>query len=149
MPFKIQGKVDGLQQLFASLASLENKIKRKILRKAATAAGGIILKRARQLVIKDTGLLKKSLGKKIKAYPSGVVVAVVGPRKGFRQPVTRIKGRKTPKTEIANPTKYAHLVELGTVKAPARPFLKPAIDGQQSAIRDAVANAIRQELAKG
>lgn len=144
--FTIKGKIEGLKDVTDALKAVDKKLRKKLIRKAVGEGGKLILKRAKQLVPKDTGLLKKSLGRKVKVYKNGVAVAVVGPRQGFRKSVTRSKGRRAAVTLIANPVKYAHLVELGTQNAPAHPFLKPALDGQQAAIRDAMAGVIRAGL---
>lgn len=144
MAFKIQARVEGLDGVLKALGALDKKLRKKGVRKMASAGGGVVLKRARQLVPRDTGLLKKSLGRKVKAYArTGVAVAVVGPRNDpkFRQQVTRAKGRKRPRTLLANPVRYAHLVEGGTQLAPPHPFLAPAVGGQQSAVREAMARA--------
>jgi HK97 gp10 family phage protein len=108
--------------------------------------GQILAKAAKAGAPKETGLLKKSIGSKVKVYPSGVAVAIVGPRQGFKAEVTREKNRRFPWTGTSNPTRYAHLVELGTRQAPAKPFLKPALAGQQAAIREAMAKAVREAL---
>ena len=67
---------------------------------------------------KDSGLLAASIGVKMKAYPkSGSVVAIVGPRKGFKGlvKVTRRLGNTVfTYEEYRDPMYYAHLVEFGT-----------------------------------
>lgn len=148
MPYKIRGQVDGLRELVSSLHKLDTKVRKKTVRKMCAEAGKLILKRAKSLAAKETGLLRKSLGRKVKVYRSGVAVAVVGPRSDskFRQLVTRTKNRRKPRTEMANPIKYAHLVEQGTTHSRALPFLRPAIAGQQAALREAMANVVKGAL---
>jgi len=110
---KINAHIEGLEELQAVLRTLPGKISRRVMRPALSAEGTKVVQAARQKVPQETGLLKKSLGKKVKTYTdTNAVVAIVGPRSGFRQ---IIDGR--PK----NPVKYAHLVEFG-----ARPHLMPA-----------------------
>lgn len=142
--FKIQARVEGLDGVLKALGSLDKRLRKKGVRKMAMEGGKLVLRRAKQLVPRETGLLKKSLGRKVKAYPkSGIAVAIVGPRNEakFRQQVTRTKGRRASRTLIANPVRYAHLVEGGTQLASPTPFLAPAVSGQQSAIREAMAKA--------
>lgn len=76
----------------------------------------------------DGGLLKKSLGQKVKTYAkSNTVVAIVGPRKGFRKRIGTItRGKNKGQPVYADPVKYAHLVELGTRHSSPKPFLRPA-----------------------
>lgn len=147
MPFKIKAQVEGAKEVLAAIGGLADKLKKKLLKKAVGEAGRLVLKRAKQLVPRDSGLLKKSLGRKVKVYRNtGTAVAIVGPRKGFRQPVTRAKGRWKPRTETADPIKYAHLIEQGTGHSQAKPFLRPAIEGQQQQIREAMASVIARGI---
>ena len=101
----------------------------------------------------DGGLLRKSLGYKVKTYTkTGTAVAVCGPRKGFREQIGVVsRGKDKGKPIFADPQKYAHLVENGTRRTSAKPWLRPAsIVGAQvsrqvlhreldSAIREATA----------
>ena len=77
------------------------------------------------------GQLKKSLGYRIKVYrDTGVVIGVVGPRRGYRISVgVRSRGPNKGKPVFINPVNYAHLVELGTRRTAAQPFLRPAVQG--------------------
>ena len=145
--YKIKGTVDGLQSILKSIDGLNKSLKNKLLRRALGEAGKLILKVAKTRAPRETGILKKSLGRKVKIYrQTGVGVAIVGPRTGFRQNVLRKKGKWAPTQAIANPTKYAHLQELGTVTRRAQPFLAPAIAGQQSAVRDAISAVITKGI---
>lgn len=141
MGYKIEGKINGVAEVLSVLDGLSRKLNRKLGRAAVSAAASRVSKRAKQLARVDTNLLKKSIGTKVKMY-KGAAVAVIGPRKGFRQEVTRKSGN----VQIADPVKYAHLVELGTKLAPAYPFLKPAIEGQQAELRQAMADSIAKGL---
>lgn len=117
MAFKIEGVVHGREQLLKNLAELGSTKARAASRRALTSASSEPLKVAKQLAPKETGQLKKSLGKKTKTYRgSGTTLVVIGPRQGFKNETT---GR--------NPIAYSHLVELGTVHSAAKPFLRPAL----------------------
>lgn len=154
MPFTIKSKVEGAEGVLKALDGVEKKLRKKLIRKAVAAAGKVILSRAKQLVFTKSKTLKKSLGRKVKVYSSGVAVVVVGPRVGFKKEVVR-DGR----TVLANPVKYAHLVELGTRPhryktragrhpgATAKPFLRPAVEGIQATIRKVMSREIEQGLA--
>ena len=80
-----QIKVLGMEKLQAKLRALPKKVQNKGVRKAVTAGTVPILAAERQDVPVDQGLLKKSLGKKIK-HKGGGGYGVVGPRRGFGQP---------------------------------------------------------------
>jgi len=85
-------------------------------------AGELVAARARGLVPVDSGKLKDSIR------------------------VTRLKG--DPKQNIrvyaGNRNKggafYAHMVEYGTVKMKAKPFLRPALNESKSSIKNIVEN---------
>lgn len=153
MSFKVRATIGGTQELARALQDLAGKARNQAARKAATAGGQVVLREARRLAPKELGLLKKSLGKKVKVYSSGVGVAIIGPRAGFRQQVIRRKGKwapaPPPPAGYANPTKYTHLAELGTYRTRAMPFLRPAAQGKSGEAQAAMANAVRQVLAGG
>lgn len=144
MPFAIKARFEGVQSAIQALDGMDKKVRRKGIRKAALAAGTIILKAAKSRVVRETGLLRKSLGKKVKVYTRGVGVAVVGPRLGFKQEVTR-RGVKV----WSNPVRYAHLVELGTSHSAAKPFLKPALEATRKEVEAAMVKAINEVIEEG
>lgn len=99
------------------------------------------------------GQLKNSIGWKVNFYrKSKVAVAIVGPRDGFREQIGVVtRGKNKGKPVFVNPSKYAHLVELGTRGSKAKPFLQPAaeIGARMSAatLRAEVARAIDEASA--
>lgn len=142
MPFKISGKIEGLADVLRALDGVGKKVRKKALRKAVTKAARTVLWAAKATVKKKTGLLRRSLGQRIKVYrESGAVVGIVGPRTGFKQEVTR-DGKKV----LSNPTRYAHLVELGAGRPAAYPFLEPAFESNKEAIKDGMAEAIAKVI---
>lgn len=99
----------------------------------------------------DGGLLRKSLGYKVKYYTrTGSAVAICGPRSRFRVQIGVVsRGPRKGQPVFANPQKYAHLVELGTRHSGARPFLKPAgrtgLEVTLATLRSEIAAAMREE----
>src|SRR5579864_477519 len=89
--------IAGEKEVFAQLDALESKLRKQSLRKAVNAGSSIVLKAVKRRAPVEVGggslgraragLLKKSLGRKVKAYKSGVVVGIVGARKGFRKAI--------------------------------------------------------------
>lgn len=164
--FRVEARVEGVEDLQKALMDLKRSVRRKILTRAIRRAHKDVVTKARQLVPVKSSLLKKSIGAKVKVYAAkGAVVAVIGPRKGFRKEVAKVKTKKgmkhlivtdkvnaklagkgqEAKRVIQDPVKYAHLVELGTARYPAKPFLRPALFDQ----KDHLANLIMQEVAAG
>lgn len=165
MAFGVTFKLEGFQDVMRRMRSLQKKARGRLLRKAVTAASRLILRAAKAKVSRRTGLLRKSLGIKVKTYRrSGVVVGVIGPRSGFKRQVTLPDGSQ----ELENPTVIAHLVEKGRravavktkkvlatgktifgrqVRAvPARPFMRPAFDSNKAAAEALIRDTIRQGL---
>lgn len=173
MPYQIQVYVGNIGQTIRQLDGLKDSLKNKIMRKWMDAAGKVIRDEAKKRapVLRDRkkyphlipGLLKKSIGVKVKTYKSGVTVAIIGPRTDYRSvrdPGTGKVVRQTKKNAtkfaaiakggafIQNPTKYAHLLELGTKKMAARPFLRPAIESKRGEAIQIGIRVINQEIAK-
>jgi len=105
-------RIDGLRELERALKRLGDGVRRKHIRSAANAGGMIAVRAARAAAPQKTGLLKKSLGVRMKVYSAhGAAVAIIGARTGFRRAI-RTTGKG--KTVYQDPSKYAHLVEGGT-----------------------------------
>ena len=111
-----------LAKKFEKLAS--TAVRNRVVRRPLSAALTPINKAAKRNVPVDKGFLKKSIGKKVKAYPGGVWGGV-GPRTGGQFEHVDEDGRKHV------PANYGHLVELGTEKTRAQPFLRPALDSNK------------------
>lgn len=144
--FGIKFDEQAQRKLEAALQRLPEEIVTKEARRALMSASKSVLERSKQLCPVESevdkslwteretkagasvsGLLRASLGKKSKVYQrTGVAVVVLGPRRGFKDPVT---GR--------NPVHYAHLVHDGTKPhtigkkhhpgSRAQPFLRTAL----------------------
>ena len=152
--------IDGISPLMDKLARFPIAI-RTAFRRAARKIGGQVAKIARakapsrkavirvgdQLVrMYGASLaLKKSIAVKVVTTKKGVVMAIVGPKKGTSTKVF-FAYYKPSKSKVAQrnvmieakPTKYAHLVEKGfnakiwgsnkRIRVSAKPFLRPALD---------------------
>lgn len=135
LTLKVTGGDEAARRL-RKLAAAQRKVSRRALDKAAT-----IQLRATKAALKRhrTGLTGKSLGKRVTTYDNGNVVAMVGPRHGFRTTIKErvLKGRRekllgergkragdTKKVtlkaargvgvgDVLNPAYTAHLIEGG------------------------------------
>lgn len=136
-----------LRKLFNTLGE---RVQRKVLRAAVSASATPVLKSARSKAKRRTGLLKKSLGRKVATNKKRQsVTAVIGPR---RNVTGEVDG--TP----YKPSRTAHLVEKGFINergehvAP-QPFLNPAMaetEGQAlDAMRTKLAAGVAREASKG
>lgn len=171
--FAISGKIEGLAAIAGTLRGLPAKLQRQILKKALAKATKPLVAAARRRVPVDSGLAKKSIGRKMISYRrSGAIVAVLGPRQGMAAEVVR-KGRRTPVKE--DPALIGHWLEFGTkphsldtdARAPrgkqrtadwrptgrkihpgaqAHPFLRPAFDAEKSHVVAIFAREVAQGL---
>lgn len=150
MPFSVSAKLEGVDEMLEAMEGIKQRLKSKALRKGVRNAGKAVLRKARSLVRVESGLLKRSLG--VKVVPERTVTkdtgkwanaaaVIVGPRVGFKMEVARGK-----RTVLSNPTKYAHLVELGTSHGQAFPFLGPAFESSKGEARDAIADAVNEAI---
>lgn len=162
--FTIKGKLEGVGDVFKRIENLKRSARNKILRPAINSAASVVLKAAKAKVpersnaplnIESLKLLKKSLGRKSKTYPSGAVVAIVGARKGFRAQIG-VRVRNGVKSKIGDPiyedpANIAHLVEFGhggPHPAPPHPFLRPAYDETKGQVTSLIASKVKEGIAK-
>lgn len=122
MSLQIRGSIQSasLQDLLHRTKGLKRNVRDKIVRPSVNKALDPVLSAAKALVRKRTGLLQKSLGKRLRQY-RGTFVGITGPRTGSQ---TTGRGRKRKKKLSAlglkfkaagvMPSKYAHLLEKGT-----------------------------------
>lgn len=157
------------------LRALPKDVQKRILAPAVKAACQPIEVAAKRFARRseDTGALRQSIATKVKAYPTGVVVGLVGPRRDYF-----VRGRKVTafgailgRKELRRPANYAHLVEFGHRIAvggrlkredgrgraatgteggfvPARPFIRPAVITTRAAQQAAFDSAIAAGLAR-
>lgn len=146
--------VEGGKELIAALDRLEKNVAKKALRKGVTKGAQALAKDAKSRAPTRTKIMKKAIGSKIKVYGSGIVDAVVGPRRGFKKDkqtkkrvmtrFARIVGKKkNGKVIYQNPTKYTHLVEFGTKHSRAQPFLRPALEAAKATFIPTVAKEVQ------
>ena len=151
----------GRRELAELLTELPNRVKRKGLRAAVTAASSPVLRAARAKAPKVSGLLKKAMGKKVKAY-KGAATAIVGARKDVSAAAAGIarkalaKGdRRTANLTLRKvPANYLHLVEGGTRAhqvgkrrhpgARSNPFLTLAYHQTKASAEGIAANKLRE-----
>ncbi len=119
---------------------------------AAMRKGGRVLVKAAKDNLKTGGhekesLLRKSIAMKQKSYRQQVVSLVIGPARGYGETILYQDPRpgRQPRLVYEDPVFIAHLIEFGTVHAPAYPFMRPALDERGP---DAVEKT-RSEVEKG
>ncbi len=137
---KITGANEVLKAIQDLPAELMRKAERFVLRDGAKPILQSMKGHAQSS--KSTGLLLKSLGisvRKVKATGgTAQMTAHIGARSGFKGKSLGFKLSKRGKTKgtmierFADPSKYVHLVELGTSRSAAKPFIRPAIESAKN-----------------
>lgn len=130
---KLGDAVQGDEELIRKLSMLSKQSTvNRMLRPGVREASGEVRKKAKALVIEETGLLKQSIGNKLLTVAGKVVVAIVGPRRGMGRVVERTAPSGWRGPVQSDPALYAHLVEFGTAHSPPQPFMRPAWDAVDS-----------------
>lgn len=140
---KTNTKLEGFRELQQRLVGMAKAMSRKAPQKKALAdAAEIIADEARMLVPVDSGNLRDSitvsdvrLGGAFKmdsTLGADGVQVFVGPRTGGGSPDGF----------------YGHMVEFGTVKMAAQPFMRPAFDHTQGQVRSRLANELEKQVYK-
>lgn len=128
-------KIIGDKNIIANLNMIKKSVKNRILRKALVKALAPVKAKAKNRVNKRSGMLAKSI--KVKATKNGNAKVYVDPKNHIV-----IDGKKV------NPSKYAHLVEFGTVHSAAAPFMRNSMDESRSAVFSEVGNEVRIQFDK-
>jgi HK97 gp10 family phage protein len=110
MPGTVKFKLEGVAELERAMKEFGPRFTNNVSGRALRAMAKPIVRRARELVPVDTGLLKKSITTKSHRVRNGQRTIDVG----FRNPTSR----------------RVHLTEYGTVHSAPRPFMRPALDEQ-------------------
>jgi len=143
----IDAKMQGLEGVLKAMGTLKGSAQRRVVRKAITEATKPILKDAKARAPKESGLLKKSMGRKtVTLKKKGIVLGFIGPRTGFKRQVTIKQRGKPPRTVTRDPVRYAHLREFGTSTSAAHAFLRPAWDSNLSRTNRTMAKRMGKEI---
>jgi hypothetical protein len=107
MVFAIKSELTGLEDVLRNLRGVKASVRNRALRTGVTKVSRRMAAAAKAKVDKRTGLVKKSIGSKVKTYKNrAVVVGIIGPRTGFKQRVVLPDGS----TEVEDPAKIAHFI---------------------------------------
>jgi HK97 gp10 family phage protein len=163
----------------AEIAALANALRvngpkqlNKAFRAAANRAGTLLVKavkakipkasakklpipggQGKALIAGKTGLLKKSIIKKVVTNRRGRTILIVGPNK---DKTVDAYSPWLKRMITVRASRYAHLVELGfvqkirgrTKRIPAKPFFRPAMDESRAAIIEITAKSLALSLEK-
>lgn len=132
------------------MKEVDGLLKNKVLRIAMNKASAVVKAAVGAKAPVRHGFLKKSIRIKIRQYKASQVWAsVVGPKSDFKKNKGKVK--RGPKKGIAiahRPSNYARLVEQGTKRSKARPFLKPALDQTRNQFQQVLIASIKEQVAQ-
>jgi HK97 gp10 family phage protein len=140
--------ITGLADLEKRLMGFSDRIAKNIMRGAISAGAALIRNEARRLAPKDTGEMARDIMIKRarEVRGSGKIEYQVFVRTGKK---SRMAGKKR---DVNRDSYYWRFVEFGTVKMSAKPFMRPAFDGQKEAatvrIKEYLAARIEKEAAR-
>jgi HK97 gp10 family phage protein len=151
-------KITGGRELAEALKQLPKQLQQNVMRQALRAGAKLIQDKAKELVPVDTGDLKKSI--KIGTSSRRKEVRSTVATKGDGAYIARfvefgtaphiIKGRNGGMLKFtARDGKVVETQSVNHTGAKAKPFLRPALDGQAKAAIIAVGERIRQRLDDG
>lgn len=101
--------INGLPEVQAFLSSIPKELNRQAVPVVNAMLAPVVSAMRKYVKATRTGLLKKSLTKKVRQYASGIVWGAVGPDKA----AAGLFGKRVRRT--ARPRAYAHLVNRGTL----------------------------------
>ena len=134
-------EIKGISDLQKALNKLPAEMQKTVEVSALRDGGKQILAAAKsKCPTGDNGLLKKSLGVTVRKNKRGAMRGKYTARIGARSGFAITKGNKR-----IDPSKYSHLVELGTSHSAAKPFIRPAIE----AASDKVVGALIEGYDRG
>jgi HK97 gp10 family phage protein len=141
-------KVEGFKELRNRALKLDARLRKKVYGAAVRAGGKVLVDAAKGKVPVRTGSVKGSLVHRASSKPAQGLFGVKVTIKGGKKSSNRVAHRRGGKGSSYFPDaveRYYRFQELGTKYHPAKPFLKPSIEGNQSA----VLNAVKTTLATG
>jgi HK97 gp10 family phage protein len=138
-------KVSGLRDLGVAMSRLSADMAGKVARQATAAGAGVVRRAARRGAPVDSGNLAAAIVMKRQRQSRLTEEYLVTVRKGKTRDA---KAGKTGQAKQGKDAYYARFVEFGTVKMPARPFLRPALENNLQAATDAMAQRLKQRIEK-
>lgn len=111
--------IRGQRETIRALETLSSKLQRKAISKSSRISGKILMEAAKRYAPVDTGTLKKSIKvRALKRNRRGDVGVVVG----------------TSQREFVGDLFYGAMVEYGTSKMEAKPYMRPAYEEKKDEI---------------
>lgn len=146
-------KVEGLKELRDAMRFFPEELREKALRKSITAGSTVIRDEARRLAPvlsqptprRTQGLLRKMIVGSKGLLRGGEATAFVRVRRIGRGLVKKLM-KKSGKTGAELDPFYWIMLEFGTSKMGARPFMRPAFDTKKTQAVEAIKSTLKKEI---
>lgn len=142
---RISATVKGLDKVLDKLDAIDNAHKTKALRDGLGHGGAVAVDEARSIVPVETGDLRDSL------HVGGYTSLTPGYRevKRFGELAKPSGSGRNVTVLLGSTLPYAHLVERGTSKVAARPYIRKALDRKNGEILEAVDKGMQKVIDEG
>jgi len=144
-------KVDGLKELLRDMRALGADMELKVARAGANAGAQVVKKHAIRMAPESTESHQLGVRKDQIAQPGNLKKNIIVKRlPPAERTVTEqfIVGVRHGSGKVPKDAFYWRFVEFGTVKMPARPFLRPALASNQQEVIDAMKKRIKARIDK-
>lgn len=160
-------EVKGLRELGEALRGLSADMQKKVARQAVAAGAKVVRDAARRYAPKDTGALRRGVvmkrarrsqlteeylvtisTKEMKKYVAKSRASIYELDGPIRPGGPKKLLAKKESYESWGDMFYGRFFEFGTVKMPARPFLRPAIENNTQKATEAIAQRLKQRIDK-
>ena len=128
----------GLQDALRSLRDLPQRVQEDTLKRAVSAGAEVVRAEAALRAPRYSGKVGKD------HPPAGTLKASIY-KAAIPEECTAT--RETWKVDVRKRAYYAHMVEFGTVKMAARPFMRPAFDAKQAEVVEVMRTKIAAAIA--
>jgi HK97 gp10 family phage protein len=128
-------KIFGVKELQKKFESFPPKLQKKMLRSSMTKAGRVVATAAKARVPVLTGALRKSI--KVAGLAGGRGAGLTARAGGKAAPIGKRVRATLP---------YAAIVELGSKRSKAKPYLEPSLKDNEARIRDFVRDDIARQM---
>lgn len=169
MAFDMFADIRNQATVVRRLKAMPAKLQHKVIKGTMINLGRQVVKIAKTLAPRESGLLRLSIRSKTKVFTRRGIIRTLSLASGAvaqRVAVYRDKNRKgaeiglkrahrvTKRTKVAegatweyrNPAKYSHLQEYGTKDHAAKPFMRPALQAAGNSATGKIAAAIRSGM---
>lgn len=147
----MKGKVRGLESVMAQLRSVGVELGAQALAGAARASFKRVQDTAKELVPKDSGDLAEAIAIRVVKPKAGANVVSVGlvvlAKTGRgKQATVAAAAFGEAQSKRLPPARRWHFIELGTSHSAPKPYMRPALDRNASAVVDDLAGQLRKKL---